>query len=442
MSPGIATALCLALMAACYWLDRDRARVSLALWIPMAWLAICASRTVGEWLAGSIGKGMTAASLEEGGSTDAAIFAAMVVAGIAVLVARRRRVGRILLANGPLLFFLFYCLLSIGWSDFSMVAFKRWIKELGDLTMVLIVLTDPKPAAALKRFLTWPGFVLVPLSILLIRYYPSLGRDYSDWNGEAYNVGVATGKNGLGYVCLIFGLGAVWSILSAWKRRSEKHANRQLLASLVLLVLTLWVFHMAHSATSFGCFFIGTTLLLIARRPSIRRSPVIVHCIVAGILFVVVYGLFLNPQAGLTDVVGRDATLTGRTRIWEDALKLTVNPVIGAGYESFWMGNRLEAMWLANGEHLNQAHNGYLEVYLDLGWVGLTLVAAVMLWGYGNAVRILRSAPLLGSLKIAFFVVAAIYNCTEHAFRELHPVWLMFLLAVVAIPPSLRQEFQ
>ena len=156
----------------------------------------------------------------------------------------------------------------------------------------------------------------------------------------------------------------------------------------------------------------------------------------------VVYGLFLNPQAGLTDVVGRDATLTGRTRIWEDALKLTVNPVIGAGYESFWMGNRLEAMWLANGEHLNQAHNGYLEVYLDLGWVGLTLVAAVMLWGYGNAVRILRSAPLLGSLKIAFFVVAAIYNCTEHAFRELHPVWLMFLLAVVAIPPSLRQEFQ
>ena len=286
------------------------------------------------------------------------------------------------------------------------------------------------------------GFILVPLSILLIRYFPVMGRAYSAWTGEAFNVGVATGKNGLGYVCLIFGLGSVWCIFSALKIGINRQTRGKLLANLMLLALTLWLFNMAHSATSFACFLIGGCLMFAISRRAIWRHPVFIHGMVAAVLFLVVYGLFLNPKAGLTEAVGRDSTLTGRTRIWNDVLRLTVNPVIGAGYESFWLGKRLEEIWLTNWEHPNQAHNGYLEVYLDLGWVGLTLIATMMIAGYRNAVRAVSRAPNLMSLKIAFLVVAILYNCTEHAFRELHPVWIMFLLAVITIPVSLRQEFE
>ena len=76
----------------------------------------------------------------------------------------------------PILIFFPYCALSILWADYPLVAFKHWNKGIGDLVMVLVVLTDPEPAAAFKRLLSRLGFVLLPLSILFIKYYPSIGR--------------------------------------------------------------------------------------------------------------------------------------------------------------------------------------------------------------------------------------------------------------------------
>jgi O-antigen ligase len=442
MPPALAAAACVCLIATLIFLDREKARVSLALMIPILWLSICASRTVGQWVAGKVGSEASSAEFEQGDTFDAYVFSGLVILGLGVLVKRRRRVAKVLRANGPLLLFFSYCAVSICWSDFPLTAFKRWIKAVGDLSMVLIVLTDPRPRAALRRFLVWPGFVLVPLSILLIKYYPQLGRGWSDWTGEAYNLGVATGKNGLGYVCLVFGLGAIWCILTTLRRGFQKSSLRPLLANATLLLLVFWAFRLADSATSLGCFFIGGTVMLLASRPAMRRNRVLIHSMVATSLLLVMVGLFLDPAIGLTEAVGRDSSLTGRTRIWDEVLPLTVNPVFGAGYESFWLGPRLDKIWLENGQHINQAHNGYLEVYLDLGLVGLVLVLIVLIVGYRNAMQTIRRTPNLGSLQLAFVVVALIYNLTEHAFRDLHPVWIMFLLAVVSIPLELRQEFE
>jgi O-antigen ligase len=322
-----------------------------------------------------------------------------------------------------------------------MVAFKRWIKELGDVVMVLVVVTDPAPTTALKRLFVRSGFVLIPLSILLIRYYPSLGRGYSSWTGEASNLGVATGKNGLGYVCLIFGLASVWCLLEMFRGGDRGPASRILIAHSTVLALALWLFRMAHSATSFMCFLIGAGLMAVTGRGLIRR-PAILHALVGTVLFIVLYATLLNPSAGLLETVGRNSTLTGRDRIWKSALSLTVDPVFGAGYESFWLGQRLVRIWGANpmGDHANQAHNGYLEVYLDLGWTGVALLSLVMVWGYLGVIHSLRLNPEAGRLKLAFFVVAAAYNITEHAFRELHPVWIGFVLAVIVVPEFLPQS--
>jgi hypothetical protein len=115
--------------------------------------------------------------------------------------------------------------------------------------------------------------------------------------------------------------------------------------------------------------------------------------------------------------------------------------LIGAGYESFWLGERLKKIWsLSWEERPNQAHNGYLEVFLDLGWVGAILLALVMAAGYWNITQTLQQNSRIGGLRLSFFVVAAAYNLTEHAFRELHPVWICFLLAVVVVPVESSQE--
>ena len=116
----------------------------------------------------------TAQVYVEGSPVDAAVFSFLLIAGLIVLAHRTQQLIPLFGRMVPILLFFLYCALSILWADHPLVAFKHWNKGIGDLVMVLVVLTDPEPAAAFKRVLSRVGFVLIPLSILFIKYYPSL----------------------------------------------------------------------------------------------------------------------------------------------------------------------------------------------------------------------------------------------------------------------------
>src|SRR5438046_3019389 len=132
MSPSIAAAVCGFCIVALLLVERDReSQVSWALWIPVVWLLMAASRPVSQWL-GGVGSVELADAELEGSPLDATIFAVLLAAGLLVLLARRRRARTFWRANGPLLIFFFYCALSVLWSDYPFVAFKRWIKFGGD----------------------------------------------------------------------------------------------------------------------------------------------------------------------------------------------------------------------------------------------------------------------------------------------------------------------
>ena len=143
------------------------------------------------------------------------------------------------------------------------MAFKRWTKALGDLVMVLVVLSDREPSAAFERLLAWASFLLIPLSVLIIKYYPVIGRGYDRWDGRAFYTGVTLNKNTLGSICLLFGLASVWRLLIAYQDRKGTARTRRLLAHGVILVMVLWLFWMANSMTSLSCFLIGIVLLLV-----------------------------------------------------------------------------------------------------------------------------------------------------------------------------------
>lgn len=436
MTPGIASIGCLLGIVFLFRLDRDRTvKTSRALWLPVLWLWIAGSRSVGQWLEmfgiGGFGSRMDSASQYlEGSPLDRNVFLALTLIGVGILVNRRTQVARLLRSNAPVLIFFLYCAVSTLWSDYTDVSFKRWIKALGDLVMVLIILSDPEPLAAIKRVLARVGFVLLPLSVLFIKYFPAWGREYSHFDGRGSNIGVTTTKNILGMVCLIFGIGPLWRLWSAVKDE-EFRKRGQLLAQGVLLATTFWLFSMADSATSFSCYLMVVGLFVISLLGRFGRKPLTVNLFVLTTIGVAIFAIFGGAFLG---TVGRDATLTGRTDIWKLVLSLKGNSLVGTGFESFWLGWRREKLWSTYRFHLNESHNGYIETYINLGWIGIALLAVLLITGYRNSMAAYRRNPEAGILRLAYILVAVIYNFTEAGFRMLDPVWVFFLLAVMAWP--------
>ncbi|MBZ5723515.1 MAG: hypothetical protein LAP87_00820 [Acidobacteriia bacterium] len=447
MPTGIATIVFALGIWGLFLLDRDRrARTSPALWIPVAWMWIAGSRAVSLWLAAfgwgdAPGPAMVDQYMD-GSPVDRNVLSVLLALALAVLIRRRRQVGTILRANSAVLVFFLYCAVSVIWSDYPDVAFKRWTKALGDVAMLMVVLTDPDRSAALKRFLARTTFLLIPLSVLLIKYYPALGREYNAWSWMPVYGGVTTNKNTLGMICLLFGLGSVWRLLAAYRDRSGGNRIRQMIAHGAILAMVVWLFSVANSMTSLLCFTLAGGMIVATSFSAVVRKPLLVHLSVIGIILLCSSVLFFGLGGDALEAVGRDPTLTGRTAIWGKVLAESGNPLFGTGFESFWLGKRLDKLWNVLGMHLNQSHNGYLETYLNLGWVGVMLLAFLIVKGYRNVMAALRRDPDTGRLWLAYFTVAVIYNFTEATIKMMSPIWILFLLATIAVPkissPKLR----
>jgi exopolysaccharide production protein ExoQ len=440
MAPALATFIVVVGILGLFWLDRDpKVRTSAALWIPIVWLAIAGSRPVAQWL-GAFGIGgssryTTVEQVLEGSPIDRAVYTGLLAIGIVVLLGRTTRVWEILRANKLILFCLFYFAVSLLWSEYPGVAFKRWTKAVGDLVMILVILTDREPLMAIKRLLSRLSFVLIPVSILFIKYYPQLGMGYSAWTGGAIYMGVTTNKNTLGVVCLCFGLGALWRFLAASKGLEVTGRTRHLIAHGVILAMVMYLFRLMDSMTSFSSFLMALVLVLATSyRPVIRR-PAVVHILVASMLAVSGSVAFLGVSPSALQAMGRNPTLTERTDLWATLLSVVRDPWFGTGFESFWLGSRLDEIWRRSSFQANEAHNGYLEVFLNLGWVGIALLAAVIVVAYPRVFAAWRKNDPRGVFCLTYFFVGLVYNFTEAAFFQIQSLaWPFFLLAIVKTP--------
>src|SRR5204862_1384020 len=107
--------------------------------------------------------------------------------------------------------------------------------------------------------------------VLLIKYYPDLGRSYSRWTWIASFIGVATDKNGLGVLTLVFGLAALWNFIEALREERPVDRLQRALAHGTLTMMAVWLFHMANSSTSLGCFLVGGAAVVSLRVVRIER---------------------------------------------------------------------------------------------------------------------------------------------------------------------------
>jgi len=162
---------------------------------------------------------------------------------------------------------------------------------------------------------------------------------------------------------------------------------------------------------------------------------------IVGVLAFSVYALFFQDSGTLITSLGRDPTMSGRRVGWPLILSVSTNSLVGAGYESFWLGPRLHKIWeLIPGAQVGEAHNGYIEIFLILGWVGVALLGVLIATGYRNVIDGYRRDPDIGSLKMAFFLAAVVTGLTEAAFRMMCPIMIVFLLATAAVSRMPRRR--
>jgi exopolysaccharide production protein ExoQ len=426
LPPSVALLLTVAFVIFLFQRDiRERPDVSGAIWIPLTWIVLIGSRSAVQWL-NALGF-MKVGSGEEGNPLDALIYLALILAGIGVLNQRQVSFSEVLRNNAWLMAFLAYCFIAIVWSEYPFVSFKRWIKILGHPIMVLILFTELDPEKALVWLMKRSAYILVPFSILAIKYYPEIGRKYDEWSGLPINCGIAQGKNQLGAICMLLGLFFFWLLLQTWRAPKSKGRRHELYLIGGLLFMIEWLFLKAHSATSSLSLLIGVAVILLLGRRWVDKKLIGTYVILAVAALGVAelaFGIFER----VVDLSGHEATLIGRGELWRQLLALRTNPIFGVGFESFWLGDRLVLLHEGRPWQPNEAHNGYLEIYLDLGLVGVLMLVGVIIATFRKVRLELSRNFEWGRFRLGFLVAVVFYNWTEASFRGLSLLFFAFYI--------------
>jgi exopolysaccharide production protein ExoQ len=431
MHPAIASLICAIGIAGLFFLDKgEKPRVSLALVIPAVWMFLTTTHPLSFWLGMSPDAGgESSQAYVDGSPFDRNVFIFLQLAALIVLWGKSAKVGAILRKNRLILVYFSFCLVSVLWSDFPFVTFKRWIKAIGDVEMVIVILAELDPFAALTRILTRMGFFLFPLSILFIRFYPQIGRrPTNSWTQEP--VGVTQQKNELGIMCMMYGIFFLWMLLSVYRERKRPGRWRHMLAYGTIIAISAYLLNLCNSTTSIVGFASSAGVLWLASRRPVR--PALVQFAVLAVLGLSVIALFFDPGGGLVQSLGKDPTLTGRKDIWKLVLSMHTNPLIGTGFESFWLGSRLEFMLHAlTNLPINESHNGWIEVYLNLGWAGICFMALLVVTAYRRTIFYIRQEPEKGCLFLGFLICALFYSFSEAGFRFMTVSWFFLLLVII-----------
>jgi len=433
LSPSIASCLTVAFIVWLFRRDiREKPDVSGALWLPLLWLILGCSRSVCAWL-NIFGLPVSGGvSVEEGSPLDACFYFMLIIAGFGVLAKRQVRLSEVVSNNGWLIAFLLYCLISITWSDFPFIAFKRWIKVLGHPIMALIVITEPNFEEALTRLMKRCAYVVVPVSILFIKYYPELGRGFSPWGGPE-NTGITTNKNMLGGDCLILGFFFFWYLLQIWQSERGTWRRNELRLIAGFSIGIWWLFSQAHSATSSISLIAGILVVVFVGIRSVNKNFIGTY-MSAALVLLVAAELSFGISGNVSESLGRGSELSGRTGLWKGLLGLHTNPILGTGFESFWLGERLRQLEGIFFFIPNEAHNGYLETYLTLGLIGVFLLLGLFVATFRKIRLDLFRNFEWGRYRLGFLAALILYNWTEAAFKTISPLWFAFYLIATDYP--------
>ncbi len=438
MKPALALLFGSAFIA--WMLARDRRWRSLpsrTLWIPAIFLAIASSHQMSYWLY-QVGVASVQTNRLEGSPINVVFNSSLFIAAVLALKRRGFSWRTFVWSNKALsaMYALFLC--SMFWSPFPVPTLKRVVQDFGCVLTALVILTESDPAASMRAVFVRLSYILFPLSVVLIRWFPDIGRFKSGVSGAYLPAGVTVHKNELGQLVVVFCVVLLWDLIETRKGDTGVTEEPERLTRMVILGIGLYLLVLSSSATSWVGFAIGLPLFFLSKRLAQRTD--VKRLFTAAALSIIVLASFGQMYATrFSEALQRGDTLSGRTDIWRVTLEkfreAYGTSLLGAGYHGFWESSVGVSVWKDLGTNpLLQAHNGYLETYLNGGLVGLFLLGVLILaFGWSAADKLARGDPL-GRLAVVFWPVLLFVNLTEAQFFQVGPLWFVTLLAVMNSP--------
>lgn len=298
-----------------------------------------------------------------------------------------------------------------------------------------------KPIQLLK-LACWALLVVAVASVFAVALFPGFsveeyGRKLGSWKGVSC-------------INTAFGRFMALGVLVTWSLRRVDWGLRNV-DVLVLLLFLVCLFN-ADAATSILAVFAGFTSILMIWSRSVFNIDLPAKTLVGvmfGAIAVMTVPLYFEE---VLDLVGRDATLTNRIFIWGAAFEQGwQNPVFGVGYESFWIaGNAAQAFYNMFGSadtQLGNGHNGYLDAWLELGFVGLAFVLALLAQGFSRVIKVLtRTDSPFAEFYGGLLVFILIYSIAEKViFVHSELTWMLFMSGLMSLrwhfdPSAVRDE--
>jgi len=325
--------------------------------------------------------------------------------------------------SAPIWLLLGYLFLSITWSSSPTDTFVRslallWATLFGLYAAIRLNVDDLIACTAVGLC------AVLVLSLVFAACFPSQGFMPAPHEGALR--GIFSQKNTLARA-------AVWSTIALVMLRPRTRPRRVLrqLGIAISILSLLW------AASRTGSVILVFLLILAPALRLLRRSP-LVAIPVTVVAVVVATGLTLaalGNRSALLELVGRDATLTGRTLVWAAvAQMISLRPLLGYGYGGFWRGwdGPSSRVWALGPWNPNDSHNGILDLLLDVGLVGLALFCCVLVpFVLKAGARLRRSTEPGAAWPLIVLAGFLLYNLTESAIlRPTNLMWLLFCTAV------------
>jgi exopolysaccharide production protein ExoQ len=280
----------------------------------------------------------------------------------------------------------------------------------------LVLKFDPEEIQSLVMM---GGVSVSVLCLVMVIFFPQYGTLHGGaWRG-------IFGDRTQAAKCFVFLL----SPAILFRRRSSGYRH-----IIYIALLSLMIF-MAYAMTARLVLLVYIALMAsisVSSKFGRRSSLLILGMFLAVAALLVCIGLPFFPRL-LADM-GKNASLTGRIPIWIALLRsIAKRPLLGYGFYAFWQGLKGESANAIVAVHwvFGYAHNGILEICLQLGLVGVAVFFVTLFQAIRNAWFCLRNGCSPGvEWYIGVIALTIMYNVDEST--VVWPIELLSILYVVA----------
>jgi O-antigen ligase len=150
------------------------------------------------------------------------------------------------------------------------------------------------------------------------------------------------------------------------------------------------------------------------------------------LLSVIIGGAIVQNAVPLLELIGKDPTLSGRTDVWSLALDRAANrPLLGYGYRAYWIDGNKDRLQPYEGwsDHINHGHNTYLDLFVELGLLGLIAFVLVFFVLMFRIMRRIRKTVdylnLWAVSSISFIIVRGSAESTVLQHADIS--WVLFV---------------